>query len=273
MTTPTVVVTGASSGTGAAAARRLRSRGVRVILVGRDPHRTARIGTELGAPAITADYADLSSVRLAAEQIVRHSPVIDVLVSNAGGAIGAPAPTGDGNEANYQVNALAPVLLETLLLPALRRARVPRLVSTSSRSHRAATLTPGRVTAQLDDPAGLGAHARYARAKLAGLLLHAGMRRRVPELVIVDVHPGLVATDFGRYLGRTGAVLKVLARPVLSSPETAAAHLLRPALHPGHDAAYYHRDRPRDPSPLVADPELQRQVWADARTRIEELLP
>ncbi|WP_212987558.1 hypothetical protein [Actinoplanes auranticolor] len=115
-------------------------------------------------------------------------------------------------------------------------------------------------------------HRRYARAKLAGLLLHAGLRRRTPELVITDVHPGLVASDFGRYLGRTGAVLKILARPVLSSPGAAAEHLLRPALRPGFDAAHYHRGRRRKLSPLVTDGRLQQEVWDDAHARLRDYL-
>lgn len=263
-----IVVTGASSGTGAAAARMLHAQGAQIIVVGRDPTRTSRIGAELDAPALTTDYLDLASVRRLAEHILERAPTVDVLFSNAGGAITSTTPTRDGNEPNYQTNALAPFLLENLLLPALANARRPRIVATSSRSHRGARLTPGAVGRQLDDPDGLNAHERYARAKLAGLLLHQGLRLRHTGLEAVDVHPGLVATDFGRYLGRAGAVLKTVARPLLSSPETAADLLVRLATRDLHNVSYFHRQHPREPSGLVTDTRLQREVWDDACTRL-----
>jgi NAD(P)-dependent dehydrogenase (short-subunit alcohol dehydrogenase family) len=263
-----VVITGASSGTGAAVARKLHAQGARIIVVGRDRTRTSRIAAELEAPALTTDYLDLAGVRKLAEHIIDLAPTVDVLFSNAGGAITSTAPTRDGNEPNYQTNALAPFLLESLLLPALANSRRPRVVATSSRSHRGARLTPGEAGRQLDDPDGLNAHERYARAKLAGLLLHEGLRHRHAFLEVVDVHPGLVATDFGRYLGRTGAVLKAVARPLLSSPETAADLLIRLATRDLHSVSYFHRRHPREPSELVTDARLQREVWDDACTRL-----
>ncbi|GIE76476.1 short-chain dehydrogenase [Actinoplanes philippinensis] len=259
------VVTGASSGTGAALARRLHAEGVELIVVGRDPDRTARVGAELGVPHLVADFSRLGDVRRLAADILARTPAVDILFANAGGATTSVALTEDGNEPNYQINALAPFLLETLLRPALGK----RIVATSSRSHDAAVLAADSVTAQLDDPGRLSAHQRYARAKLAALLLHEELRRRHPDVPIVDVHPGLVATDFGRYLGRTGAVLKVLARPVLSSPWTAAGHLLRAATADLTGGAYFHRDRPGRPSQLLQDRRLSDAVWQDAVARLE----
>jgi NAD(P)-dependent dehydrogenase (short-subunit alcohol dehydrogenase family) len=262
----TVVVTGASSGTGAQAARQLAERGARVVVVGRNRARTDRVAKDLGAPRYLADFADLADVRRLAADLAADLGAIDVLLDNAGAAFPGPAPTVDGNEINYQVNALAPFLLLHALTPALAGGRV---VSTSSRSHRGAVLHRHDVGTQLDRFSGLGAHQRYARAKLAALLLHRAHQDRHPEIGIVDVHPGIVASDFGRYLGHTGTVLKHLARPFLLSPRAAATALVALAeASQLSTPAYYDRHRPRTPSALVADHRLVEAVHADACARL-----
>jgi NAD(P)-dependent dehydrogenase (short-subunit alcohol dehydrogenase family) len=269
-----VVVTGASSGTGAQAAAQLAELGADVVVIGRDRARTAAVADALATPArkvrrYTADFARLEEVKGLAEALLADLPRIDVLVDNAGGAFSATAPTYDGNEINYQVNALAPFLLTRLLAPALDGARI---VSTSSRSHRGATLDANLVKQQLDDATGLGAHRRYARAKLAALLLHREHRRRRPGIQIVDVHPGIVASDFGRYMGWIGAVLKQASRPFLLSPRTAAKALVALADTDELLADYYVRDHPSRPSALVRDAALAAAVYEDASKRIEPYL-
>lgn len=265
----TVVVTGASSGTGAAAARLLHRLGARIVVVGRDPARTRAVADALDTPSHTVDFASLDDVRRLADELLAEYPRLDVLANNAGGAVSATAPTPDGHEPNYQLNALAPFLLTTLVDPALQAAG-GRVVATSSGSHRGARLTAERVGAELDDPGRLGPHGRYARAKLAGLLLNREYRRRTPEVAVVDFHPGIVASDFGRYLGRPGQVLTALSRPVLTSPDTAGARLVRLAAadRAEVDGRYFHGTRLRRPSPLVADDRLARAVWDDARRRL-----
>jgi NAD(P)-dependent dehydrogenase (short-subunit alcohol dehydrogenase family) len=270
-TGPTMVITGASSGTGAQAARQLAELGARVVIVGRDPARTAAVADAIGRTGshiarYTADFAQLDSVRTLAEALTAEFPKIDVLLDNAGGAYPGDGTTVDGNEINYQVNALSPFLLITALTPALKGGLV---VSTSSRSHRGATLTCQGLTEQLDRPTGLGAHRRYARAKLAALLLHREHERRHPDLTIVDVHPGIVASDFGRYMGRTGTVLKHLSRPFLLSPRSAATALVSLATRPTHESRYFNRLRPATPSPLADDQDLARCVYDDAVRRLK----
>ena len=268
----TVVVTGASSGIGAQAARQLADQGARVVVVGRDRGRTERLADALTTPGrpisrYVADFADLAQVRRLATALSTDLGKIDVLLSNAGGAFTDFTPTVDGHEPNYQVNALAPFLLLRELTPALAAGRV---VATSSRSHRGAALHHEHVRDQLDRMAGQGPHQRYATAKLVNLLMHREHHRRHPEVEIVDVHPGLVASDFGRYLGRTGTVLKHVARPFLRSPNAAAGTLValaKSAEFP--NLAYFVRDRRGEPSTLVDDPELALAVYEDACRRLE----
>jgi NAD(P)-dependent dehydrogenase (short-subunit alcohol dehydrogenase family) len=269
-TGPTMVITGASSGTGAHAARQLAELGVRVVIVGRDAARTDAVANAIGRAGTpvaryTADFARLDSVRALADALTSDFPRIDVLLDNAGGAYAGDVRTVDGNEINYQVNALSPFLLTKSLTPALDGGLV---VSTSSRSHRGATLTCQGLADQLDRPTGLGPHRRYARAKLAALLLHREHQRRHPDLGVVDVHPGIVASDFGRYMGRTGTVLKHLSRPFLLSPRSAATALVSLAMRHTHESQYFNRLRPAMPSPLLEDRHLAQCVYDDAIRRL-----
>lgn len=264
---PVVVVTGASSGTGAAAARQLRSGGAEVVVVGRDPTRTHALADELGVRGVTADFTSLASVRRLAEDLLAVNPRIDVLLDNAGAAVPASRPTVDGNEPNYQVNALAPFLLITLLTPALEQGG-GRVVTTTSETHRKARLTANGVSAELDDTEP-GVMGRYARGKLAALLLHREHARHHPGLVMAAVHPGLVASGFFRSMAPWGRLFTALAQPLLVSPQTAAGRLVRVATT-RHEIAgrYFRGSRPGQASPLVADDQLARAVWDDAQQRL-----
>jgi short-subunit dehydrogenase len=90
----TIVVTGASDGIGAAAARELHADGHRVIVVGRSPEKTAAVAKELGAEHFVADFAVLDQVRGLASALDAACPSIDVLCNNAGGVFGdRPRPS------------------------------------------------------------------------------------------------------------------------------------------------------------------------------------
>jgi NAD(P)-dependent dehydrogenase (short-subunit alcohol dehydrogenase family) len=81
----TIVITGASDGIGAAAARRLHEIGENVVAVGRSESKTAAVAAELDADHFVVDFADLSQVRALAEKLRSQYPRIDVLLNNAGG--------------------------------------------------------------------------------------------------------------------------------------------------------------------------------------------
>src|SRR5246127_5768122 len=132
MTHRTIVITGASDGIGAAAARRLRRSGENVVVVGRSESKTAAVAAELGADYFVADFADLSQVRALADKIRFGYPRIDVLANNAGGMFTKAHKSVDGNDMIFQVNYLAPFLLTTQLMQVLLDSRATVVNTTSS---------------------------------------------------------------------------------------------------------------------------------------------
>ena len=92
----TIVITGASDGIGAAAARTLKANGHNVVVVGRDPDKTKAIATEISAPFEIADFSVLAQVAKLASSLINKFEAIDVLANNAGVMFGTFAKTVDG---------------------------------------------------------------------------------------------------------------------------------------------------------------------------------
>jgi len=194
MSERTIVITGASDGIGAAAARALSARGERVVLVGRSPAKTRAVAEELGAPYHLADFARLDEVRDLAATLRASYPRIDVLANNAGGLMGPPERTVDGYERTLQVNHLAPFLLTHGLMDTLV-ASGARVITTSSV---AARLFGHLDLDDLGNDRGYSPRKAYGDSKLANVLFTAELHRRFgPRGVSAAAfHPGVVATGF-----------------------------------------------------------------------------
>lgn len=190
----TIALTGASSGIGAAAARALVADGHRVVVIGRDPDRTARVADELDMPRFVADLDRLEAVHTLADDLRREVPDLDTLVNNAGGLVSRRSRTVDGFETTLQRNVIAPFVLANALRDVLAAAPDGRMVVTSSVAHRF-----GHVV--LDDLDGarlpwFGGWRAYGSAKLAAVLLTRQWTQRT-GVPAYSYHPGFVATRFG----------------------------------------------------------------------------
>jgi daunorubicin C-13 ketoreductase len=231
MTGPrTIVITGASSGIGLAAAEQLAARGDHVVLVGRDGGRlaaavdrvrTAGRGTEPGH--FQADFERLADVRALADHLLSRYPAIDVLANNAGMVAMSHRRTVDGHEATMQANHLAPFLLSNLLRERLRGGRI---VNTSVRPGRNVRLDPEKLNAERQRYNGIAA---YQSSKAANVLFTSEAARRWPDILSLSLHPGIVRTDIGR-----DTALRYVFRyaPLLISPEKSARRLVRLATAP-----------------------------------------
>ena len=190
----TIVITGASDGIGAAAARQLADTDARLILVGRSPEKTQAVAAVTGAEYHLADFTRLDEVRRLAEVLNERCDRIDVLANNAGGMFSGPTSTPDGFEKTFQVNHLAPYLLTHLLLGKLLDSRAA-VVNTSSIGAR---LFGSINLDDLNNWQDFKPNKAYGDAKLANVLFTKGLHDRFHDrgLSSVAFHPGNVATNF-----------------------------------------------------------------------------
>ena len=208
----TIVLTGASDGIGAAAARQLADSPHRVILVGRSGEKTRAVAEEAGAEWFTADFARLDDVRGLAEEIADAAGDrgIDVLANNAGGIFGDQTPTVDGFEKTMQVNHLAPFLLTNLLLPHLLKVE-GAVINTSSIAHR---LFGHLDVNDLDNRRRFSPDKAYGDAKLANVLFAKSLHTKfhADGLSAVAFHPGTVQTNFA---SDSSSIMRLLYRTPL----------------------------------------------------------
>jgi NAD(P)-dependent dehydrogenase (short-subunit alcohol dehydrogenase family) len=273
----TVVVTGASSGIGRAAARELARLGATVAVVGRNPDRTRTVAHEVGGRAYLADFSDLSSVRDLGEQLLAELPRIHVLANNAGATIPKRSLTVDGHETTFQGNHLAPFLLTALLTPRLletakdARPGSIRIVQTSSAGN-----LFGKVDLDdLDNSAGpwAGGFRAYGTSKLLNVLFTRELARRLPRagggVDAYAFHPGFVASGFGG----SGAFMTAAKRLAVST-EDGAEPLIRLAgatTVPAPSGNYFDRlTAPGRVARQANDADLARRLW-DESARLLDL--
>jgi NAD(P)-dependent dehydrogenase (short-subunit alcohol dehydrogenase family) len=264
-----VVVTGASNGIGLHTAAGLARLGASVALVARDPAKgqaalaTVREAAAGGAPSLfLADLASLAQVRRLAGELVAALPRIDVLVNNAGAIHMSRKESEDGHELTLAVNHLAPFLLTSLVLPRLRASAPARVVTVSSDAHRMGPLDLEDLQARR----GYAGMKVYGRSKLANVLFANELARRLDGAGVTSnsLHPGVVATGFGRNDPGWMRVLVTLARPFLVTPERGARTSLHVAASPdvaGVTGRYFKDRRAVAPAPFARDEAVQRRLW------------
>ena len=176
----TAVVTGASSGIGAATARALAAAGFRVVCAARRTDRIEDLAAEIGGEAITCDITDQASVDALAAAV----PTCHVLVNNAGGAVGVDRVDGADLDAwrwMYDVNVLGLVRVTKALLPALRASGDGLIVNMGS--------TAGRIAYE-----GGGG---YTAAKHGTQVVTETLRLELYDqpVRVCEIAPGMVRTD------------------------------------------------------------------------------
>jgi NADP-dependent 3-hydroxy acid dehydrogenase YdfG len=175
------VVTGASSGIGAATARALAGDGFRVVCAARRLDRIQRLAEEIGGMAVACDVTSDDAVRTLADAA---GPRVEVLVNNAGGAVGLDrledARTADWQQM-YDVNVLGVLRVTKALLPALRAAAAAIVVNVGS--------TAGR-----DAYAGGGGYA-VAKHGLRALSETLRLELNGEPIRVTEIAPGMVHTE------------------------------------------------------------------------------
>jgi NADP-dependent 3-hydroxy acid dehydrogenase YdfG len=176
------VVTGASSGIGAATARALAGEGFRVVCAARRSDRIEALADEVGGVAVTCDVTSEDSVRALADAAGAH---VEVLVNNAGGAIGLDRvedAAAEDWQRMYDVNVLGVLRVTRALLPALREAPDAVIVNVGSTAGRDVYPGGGGYTVAKH---GLRALSETLRLELNG-----------EPIRVTEIAPGMTETEF-----------------------------------------------------------------------------
>lgn len=188
----TIVITGGSSGIGAAAARKLSRMGAEVVITGRSEE-TKRLATALGCDYYLVDYTSFADVRKFAGLLLQKYPRIDVLVNNVGGIISNRRLTEDGHEMTLQVNHLSGFLLTRLLQQRLEASNA-LVINTSSAAN-----NYGKIDFNdLESENGYSSMRAYGAAKQMNILHAMEISRRFNGVSAASFHPGVVSSGFAR---------------------------------------------------------------------------
>ena len=265
------LITGANAGIGQQTALELAQMGATVVIVARDPQRgeaaRAAIAATTGNPRVEllqADFASPPSIHAMATSFAARYDRLDVLVNNAGVYLTGREKTADGLERTFAVNHLGYFMTTLLLWPSLLAAPSARVINLSSDAHRQAKLN-------LDDLQNERKYAgfrAYAQSKLANVLFTYELdRRRGNAPVTVNaVHPGFVASNFGRNnRGVIGLVMTRLVPLFAKSVVEGAATSVYLASSPevaGVSGRYFVDCRPVKSAPQSYDRTAAERLWA-----------
>ncbi|MBW0089550.1 SDR family NAD(P)-dependent oxidoreductase [Pseudonocardia sp. KRD-184] len=218
---PVAVVTGASSGIGAATARALAAAGFHVVLGARRVDRCAEIAKEIDGTAVRLDVTDAESVSAFAAAV----PECRLLVNNAGGAKGLE-PVAEADEEDwrwmFETNVIGTLRVTQALLPALLASGDGHIV----------TVTSIAAMEAYDNGAG------YTGAKHAQAMLHRTLRGELlgQPVRLTEIAPGMVETDFSlvRFEGDQEKADNVYRGITPLAPEDVADVIAFAATRPSH---------------------------------------
>lgn len=226
----TVVITGANSGIGFEAARKLSDKGAHVILAVRNEEKgkaavdsILQENSKASVEMMKLDLADLASVRHFTSAFIEKYKHLHILINNAGVMIPPYGKTKDGFELQFGSNHIGHFALTGLLLPLLKKTPGSRVVTLSSIAHRGASIDFDN----LDGSKGYKAMKFYGQSKLANLLFAKELDNRLKlhgiETISVACHPGISNTNlFNLGKGETPKYMKGLVK-LFSQPAAMGA--------------------------------------------------
>lgn len=268
----TIVFTGGTDGMGRGACEKFARMGADVVLLGRNPAKTARVASEINAVAGTqrvrtgiVDFESMTSVRECAVEVLASTPHIDALVNCAGANFGERKMTDDGVERAWAVNHLGPFLLTLALLERLKKSAPARVVQLTS-----ATQAQGHINLEdLTRARDWSTLNSYAQAKLAMIMC---VQRLADELdgtgvTVNALNPGWIDTDLARGSDIKGPE-KLFAKyvtPLVAAPTfTGSNRIITATIAPQYDGVsgkFIYEDYVRTPNKEAQDASIVDAVW------------
>jgi NAD(P)-dependent dehydrogenase (short-subunit alcohol dehydrogenase family) len=208
----TVVITGATSGLGQAAAIDFAKGGARVFIVGRDAERAKQTQAQAGgnSEVLIGDVSTRAGVKTVAQSILAKTQKIDVLLNNAGGQFKTLTKTADGVETTFALNTLGAFLLERELHAAIVAAK-GRVVNVVTGFLNSFPVNPD----DLVDPKKFASMGAYARSKHASVMMSVEQAKRFESqgVKVEAVHPGIImGTRFG---GGQPKIAQLIGGPIM----------------------------------------------------------
>jgi len=263
------LVTGATDGIGKVSARVLAELGAKVIIVGRNPEKSAIVLAELRSISgnenidlLMADLAVMQEVRDLAEQVISRYDRLDVLLNNAGGYFTKHKITSDGLEMTFALNHMSYFLLTNKLMELLKYSAPARIVNVSSDAHYGVDMEFENLNGEQE----YKAWKAYQKSKLANVLFTYELLKKVPGNITVNcLHPGFVATNFGHNNGGFfGPVLKIAQRISAINPEEGAKTSIFLCSAPevkGVSGKYFYKCQPKTSSRESRNMDTGKRLW------------
>ena len=264
------IITGATSGVGLAAARRIAKGGADLVLINRNSDKASKVKEELQGEygcrvdLVQAEFSDLKQVRQAAAIILENHPRIDVLVNNAGIHNTNRRLTENGIEQVFCVNHLAPFLLTRLLLERIIKSSPSSILYVNSQGHRFGGLDLEDLNWEKRRYSGLLA---YGASKTAQLMTIWELAEQLEgaKVTVNAMHPGGVTTNIGMnngFLYRN--YQRYLLFPFLSDPKIsgeAIYYLVAAPEMTNVNGKFYNQTIEEKPAAHALDRESGKKVW------------
>jgi len=264
------IITGATSGVGLAAARRIAQGGADLVLVCRNKEKASSVKDELSAEygcnvgLVFADFADFDQVRHASAEILEKNSKIDILVNNVGIYNTGRVLNKDGVEMVFFVNHLSPFLLTKLLLDRIIESAPARILYVNSQGHRFGGLDLDDLNWEKRRYWGLQG---YGAAKTAQLLTIWELSEQLKGkgVTVNAMHPGGVKTNIGMNNGLLYRLYqRYLLAPFLSKPKIsgeAIYYLIAAPEMSDISGKFYNQTIEEKPAAHALNRELGKRVW------------
>ncbi|TDN39012.1 SDR family NAD(P)-dependent oxidoreductase [Hymenobacter sp. UV11] len=269
-----MLVTGATSGIGEITARELARQGAHVIILARNRSKAERTQRDIIAATgnervdvVLADLSVLQQVRDVAAQLHDKYPRLDVLVNNAGLMFGAKREvSADGYEMTLATNHLGPFLLTSLLFDLLQKSPAARIVNVASMAYRFSKPTLDDIQSERS----YSAMWEYGTTKLWNIMFTQELAKRLRAHGITNVttnslHPGAVATGYGKQSGGWLSAVLALGRPFMLSPEKGAETSIFLASNEGvgtTSGGYFSKKKPEPVNSSFNTAANNQRLWA-----------
>jgi len=267
-----VVITGATSGIGLAAAKKYASRGASLLLINRNEQKsellceTLKNEFDANCSYILADFSRLSDIHSAAEKLSKMERNIDVLIHNAGIYNTTRILTGDHLESVFQTNYLSTFILNYYLREKFRNQANGRILFVNSEAYRFAAfgLNLDDLSWKKNRYSGIKS---YGSAKLAQLLSMLKLKEFFQEngVTINAMHPGNVQTNSGQ---NNGIIYKYFKRLILDRNAQSSDFAAEALYYLGvsdevasSSGKFYNLTTEEEPAPPALDMAAAEKLW------------